>query len=190
MNVRVFEKDNKVCVVAPYNQEFPRAARALSGKWNRAARRWEFTAADINEVKVLVRRYYGCTGDEVTQDVEVSPPADTNWRKRALTLPIIDREVLYRPGRDLPVAPGEGVLVLAGEFKSTGGSARYPAIEKPHSDVRLRIKDVPAHVITAMREEKRIFYEEESENRVLEQIAQLLGCAAEKNAICDAVRKL
>jgi len=189
MKIKVTQNQNKVIVESPYNYQFVKAARAAGGQWDKAARVWVFEDEGIDIIRDLVRRHYGMTGDEATETVVVSPP-DNVYNDNKVKLPLIDRPVLVRSGRDAPVEPGKGVVILEGKFPSSGGSKKYPKINQPTSRVVLKIKDVPTHVVAAMRDEGWEFVTPGEHNNTLAEIARILGCEADPDAICAAVKRL
>jgi len=143
VGVRIVLEDKKLLVETPYHPKFPLAAKQLGGTWNGAQRAWFFDARDEERVRELCLRIYGEDGREYDRvTVRFSVPASnlglqTYWR--------FGRQIAHRPSRDAEVRLGESVILLKGEFHSSGGSAKYPLLVGRYTDEVLvfEARDVP-----------------------------------------------
>ena len=139
VEVRVERSDDgSVVLVAPYHPDLPSRAKALGGRWTGSA--WRFDGRDEGRVRELARSVYGTDG---TDSPELVTLRVTLTEREAVLqeLWLAGRLVARRPGRDVPVRLGDGVIIVSGEFPRRAGSARYP--ELGGVGVVLEVRDVP-----------------------------------------------
>ena len=130
----------KTSVRSPYHPDFVAGARKLNGKWN--AGQWDFDYRDEQRVRDLMFAVYGTDGSEVpVRDVQVEITSSTPNPYFAY-----GREIVVRKGRDSRVILGDGVVVLDGDFPSSCGSSKYPALLRDGT-VTLEVRDVPTSLI-------------------------------------------
>lgn len=128
MYVSVSCKDNKIFVKSPYNEDFVRRARNLSGRWD--GRYWVFPKAVESELKKALLRIYGENGEKVARfTVDIAIPSELYKAKQYYAL---GRFIVAR--RYGNVVPGEDVALLSDDFIAG-------------DDVLLRVMRVPQHVI-------------------------------------------
>lgn len=139
---------DRVALCSPYNPALPPKAKLLGGRWDSVQRVWTFDARDESRVRELAKTVYGTDGapDTRTVTVRVVLGPSTNGGD---SIYLFGREIASRPGRDLPVRLGNGVIVVDGHFPESGGSMKYPSIfGKNEAAVTVEIRDVPADVVT------------------------------------------
>lgn len=126
----------------PYHPDLAQRARELGGRWDPNARRWSFDARDEARVREMAQQIYGA---------DDSPPetVTVRWRprmgRRVGEIYLAGRRIAHRPGRDVPVRLGDGVVIVEGRFAPYGGSARYPELgANGEAPVLLEIRDLPA----------------------------------------------
>lgn len=138
--VRVWRTGDTVYLAAPYHPSLPERAKALGGRWDSADKVWRFDARDEARVRELARGIYGTDGTDNPQLVTIRVTI-TEREAYEQELWLAGRLVARRPGRDLPVQLGDGVIIVSGAFPRRGGSARYP--ELGGQGVVLEVRDVP-----------------------------------------------
>lgn len=142
--IKIKTVGKKVQVVSPYHPNWPKKAKNLGGRYDGSA--WEFDVRDEERVRALCREIYGTDGssvDLVTVQIDMDKAhgaSGKSWFR-------FGREILSRTGRDVDVRLGHGVVLLAGGFKASGGSARYPAIDDPKPGTVLEVRDVPRALV-------------------------------------------
>lgn len=133
----------RVTVESPFHPSFSPKAKTFGGRWDSAAKRWSFDARDLARVKVLCVALYGTDGSPIdaadlltirTDGVLDDSPSSTEVR-------IAGRQIARIRGRDSGATLGDGVVLLAGRFRS-GGSAKNPRIQWD-PDTRFELRDVP-----------------------------------------------
>ena len=138
--MKIITEGKKTSVSSPYHPDFVAGARKLNGKWN--ANRWEFDSRDEQRVRDLMLAVYGTDGSKVpTKDIQIEITAHTNNPYFAY-----GREIVARKTRDSRVILGDGVVVLDGDFPSSCGSSKYPALLRDGT-VTLEVCDVPVSLI-------------------------------------------
>ncbi|MGW6203708.1 hypothetical protein ACWF9B_08690 [Streptomyces sp. NPDC055089] len=143
MTVRVITLDNgRIALVSPYNEDVPDAAHAIGGRWDPTSRHWHFDGRDEERVRELARNIFGTDGSPEAEADTVT----VRWAVGDLTsdkeIRLAGRRVAERRYRDSSVTLGEGVVVVQGGFKGSGGSMRNPTLNAKDNTV-LEIRDVP-----------------------------------------------
>lgn len=140
MTVQIKNDGGKVSVLSPYHPDFVAAARRLNGKWNSPY--WNFDIRDEQRVRDACLRVYGTDGSKVeTVDIKMEVTQSSNNPLFAY-----GRMVVERRGRDSRVSLGDGVVILEGNFPSSCGSSKYPALTNGEPVV-LEIRDVPVSLV-------------------------------------------
>jgi hypothetical protein len=127
---------------SPYHPNLPARLRALGGKWNADKKTWYMPTDMEQQLRDLCVEFFSVDPmatpetDLVTVDVQADDLSydDTCW--------LFGREILRRPGRDVNVRVGDGVSVINGGFRSTGGSMRYPNIGPAQDGTVIRVRNV------------------------------------------------
>lgn len=142
VQVRIERTGDAVVLAAPYHPDLPARAKALGGRWD--GRAWRFDGRDEARARELARSIYGTDGEDnpelVTFRVTLTERDATQQE-----LWLAGRLVARRPGRDIPVRLGDGVIMVSGQFPSRAGSARHP--ELGGVGVVLEVRDVPRPVV-------------------------------------------
>lgn len=133
----------KIKVESPFHPEFPKHAKNLGGRWNSSARAWYFDPRDEASVRDLCRDCFGTDGNGELETVDcrvtlVGTQSDSVW--------FAGREICRRAARDWDVKLGDGVVVVDGDFQSSGGSRKYPQVTFTGDSVTLEVRDVPANL--------------------------------------------
>lgn len=135
--VEVKVKDGLVLVKSDYNEFFIKRARTLQGKWKNPF--WVFPEENEELVRATLLEVYGEDGrpcETVTVDLNLD---EYDYDDEVVIDTIV---VATRPGRDHAVKLSANVLLLKGEFKSSGGSTRYPSVTAYNGTV-IRVKKLP-----------------------------------------------
>lgn len=138
MQVRVERTGDAVILLAPYHPSLPERAKALGGRWN--GRAWQFDVRDEARVRELARSIYGTDGADNPELVTIRVTI-TGREAASQEFWLAGRLIARRPGRDLPVRLGDGVVVVEGAFPRRAGSAKHP--ELGGEGVVLEVRDVP-----------------------------------------------
>lgn len=138
-DVKVEQSGNYLSVTSPYNPDFPASARHLGGRWDAGRKVWSFDARDESAVRQALRETYGTDGSAPVQLVTIRvriPDASTDeyWA--------CGRRIARRVSRDEDVRLGDGVVIVAGGFADSGGSAKHPRLS-PLAGTVLEVRDVP-----------------------------------------------
>ena len=134
----------KIVAVTPYTPDWPSAAKKIGGRWNPEIKAWVFDPRDEDKVRQLAIKLFGTdgeTGTASTVTVHYDIYSDFNNCRGECWL--FGRKIAWRLGRDSSVRLGDGVIILKGGFKNSGGSMKYPEIA-PLEGTILEIRDVPA----------------------------------------------
>jgi len=122
INVNITTTDGTVAVTSPYNGNFVVSARNLGGRWNAAAKAWEFDSRDEGDVRSLCLEIYGTDGSPVeTCTLKISFPEGAYAQTDSLA--VAGRVIARAWGRDSGAKLGDGVRLIEGKF-SSGGSRK------------------------------------------------------------------
>jgi hypothetical protein len=134
----------KIGVRCPYHPEVVKQFRALNGKWNQDKKAWYFDARDKARVVDVLRKVFGVApGDPAPRLVTVVlKPKFLDAMYGVEAISELGRVVAVRRGRDARVELGDGVRILTGGFRPSGGSARKPELA-PEDGTSLEVRDVP-----------------------------------------------
>lgn len=137
MNVQITTNGTTTKLQSPYNPNLPAKAKLLGGKFNPSDKSWTFDSRDEQKVHELATAVYGTDGTQVQKLVSVQiklyQGGSAIWE--------FGRMIAERSSRDVKVRLGDGVILVSGSFKSSGGSAKYPEIGTDGQVVIVR--DVP-----------------------------------------------
>lgn len=146
--VSVTVNGSRVIVDAPYHPQFPARAKAIGGRFDGATKTWSFDARDEAGVREMCIAIYGtdrsATAELVTVRVNVESAAGDE-------LYIAGRQIARRPGRDIPVRLGAGVVIVSGGFAASGGSVKNPGLAAKPGTV-LEIRDIPRAALAGIPE--------------------------------------
>ena len=143
LGISVREVGGALVVKSPYHPNWPEPAKKLGGRWSPTDGAWKFDSRERAEVKALLQRIYGTAGEPIKVVTVEMRPNEVGAAFAGDSYTALGRVIVQRPGRDMKVRYGDGVVVLSGGFPSSAGSMRYPALGQPIPGTVLRIKDVP-----------------------------------------------
>lgn len=139
--VRVEFTEDKLHVYSEYSATFVKAAREMSGKWDKGNGCWIFDKDNRDLVSKALINAYGEDGMTAVEKVtviidldEADGNPDMKWNS-AITYGKM--ALVSRRSRDARVKMANGVAVIEGGFPASGGSAKYPS-PKPESGTVLR----------------------------------------------------
>ncbi|MEZ5130326.1 MAG: hypothetical protein R2763_01170 [Mycobacterium sp.] len=132
---------DRVVLISPYNRDLPARARQLGGRWDADGKRWSFDLRDESRVRDLARDIYGTDGSVEEAADTVTVRVDCNGYARRQGITVGGRTVASRRYRDEAVRLSEGVVIVSGGFRDSGGSMRYPVIGETTAVIEVR--DVP-----------------------------------------------
>jgi hypothetical protein len=187
VSVKVVTTGTTTTLHSPYDPTLPSKARAIGGRWNGAAKAWQFDARDEPRVRELAIEVYGSDGSDgsdtgqptVTVRVPVTG-VDDEFR-------VAGRRLAHRPGRDDAVRLAPGVVIVTGGFSPSGGSVKNPRLEEDEGTV-LEVRDVPALQAQRMVAEAGggEILGDAAHAALIAEREQLLARLAEINAILEA----
>lgn len=187
MEISITNSGQQVVLAAPFNPDLPSAARRIGGKFDGASKTWTFDARDKDRVRELARDIYGTDG---TPTRTVTVRWTLGWDDRnERELWLAGRPIAARIARDSAARLGEGVIIIAGGFPSSGGSVKNPRLQA-REDTVLEIRDLPAE--HADLDDERITIVEDcgvqaaDADALLAEREQLLARIAEIDALLSA----
>lgn len=177
-----------IAVQAPYHAEFVAKAKNMGGKWQ--SPRWVFDIRNENLVRQACIDCYGTDGETTADTVtlKVSLAGGSYCLRSAITL--CGRTIARAFGRDSGARLGDGIVLLEGEFISSGSMKNW-ATEVREGGAIVLIHDFPrVRISDAKKESESITVLEvidESENTDIESLVKekerLLARIAEINQI-------
>jgi aryl carrier-like protein len=141
-------QDGRTCfrVKSEYNENWIKQARKLGGTWQPSDTEWSFDILYKERVKAVLIKIFGFDGESPIQTVTIrhKVPAILDQEKEYVAY---GRTLVWRSSRDYQVSTGKDVIIHSGDFRSSGGSAKYPAIGYWDGDVILEIRNVPVSLL-------------------------------------------
>lgn len=129
----------------PYHPALPARAKALGGRWQAVTKVWAFDARDEQRVRDLARDIYGTDGaDQPTATIRVKLH-NRMEDPHSPSIYLAGHEIAHRPGRDMAVRLGAGVVIIEGRFASSAGSMRYPSLGDV-AGIVVEVRDLPQSV--------------------------------------------
>lgn len=164
--VKMADGTTKLRLDSPYHPNLPARLRALGGKWNADNKAWYMPSDMEKSLRDLCVEFFSIDPlvppptDLVTVEVKAD---DLNYED---TCWLFGREILRRPGRDADVRVGDGVSIVSGGFRPTGGSARYPNIGPAQDGTVIRVRNVsrPEAVAYVAEHPDSVIIEQEQAN--------------------------
>lgn len=125
MCMKIERKDGKIRVQSEYNRDFIGGVKAIGGKW--CAPCWVVPEENEEMLDDLLVRVYGRgikPADTVDLLVDLGKLDEDDGEIR-----LCGKLLARRPGRDRQVILGEDVVLVSGEFRASGGSAKNPRVQ-------------------------------------------------------------
>lgn len=135
VNVKI--EGNSIMVKSPYDKTFISEIKRLGGKWD--APYWVVDIRQEERVKEILRDVYGEDGavtsseDEDMVDLKLTGCAWDN-AEAVNEMRLGNRLIAARRMRDAAVYFGNEVTCIAGKFKASGGSSKYPLVAPEDPD--------------------------------------------------------
>lgn len=165
--------DNKIEVIAPYNNSFIKKARMLKGHWN--GKGWEFKKEYENIIKEHLMDIYGDDGGIIPKcvvRVNLSKLTDINYNKIwDDEVRMFGRTLAIRKYRDSAPLLDKTVVLVKGGFSNSGGSRNNPNL-KFYDNTILQIDDVPEHLYVKLlneydlKDDNDIIYRVDNKNNI------------------------
>jgi hypothetical protein len=128
---------DQIRVASPYSPDLPARARAISGRWDAAARVWAFPLAAEPQVRDLYLDVYGQWDDAPLDLVTIHCTSIEGASTLTESLTLGGRVIARAQGRDSGARTAEGVVVLAGGFTSGGSVKNWRTICRAGTEFRV-----------------------------------------------------
>lgn len=187
MAVNISKKFGKLVALSPYNSELPSRAKKIGGKWSPDLKGWVFDLRDEIKVRELYVNVYGTDGTQGIGDiVTLRIELDKCYFEavgRGSKVELCGRIIARRMYRDSEVKLSDGVVITSGDFPSSGGSVKNPAIDAKGCEIVLEVRDVPRVKAAEIIE----YYEGVS---IIDQGVDVLALEAEKSALLKRLSEI
>lgn len=130
-----------------YNETFIKHAKMLQGKWKSPY--WVFPEENEEFVRSLLLECYGEDGrfhETVTVDLDLDAYGCDEG-----CIMIGDIVIAKRAAMNQPVSLADNVMLIAGEFKDSGGFASSPAVTFMEGTA-IRVKDLPIETYNTIKD--------------------------------------
>ncbi|GAA2321802.1 hypothetical protein GCM10010149_88600 [Nonomuraea roseoviolacea subsp. roseoviolacea] len=129
-------------VEVPYHPDFAPKAKDIGGKWQ-GGDIYHFDPRDEERVRALLQETFGTDGAATELvDVRFNISKYVGFR-RFDAIWLFGRQIVRRPGRDMRVQYGPGVVLVEGGFPGSGGSRANPDLD-PKEGTVVEVRDIPA----------------------------------------------
>lgn len=195
MCVGITVANSRVLVDSPYDRGFISRAKEMGGKWDPDGKVWAFDERDEERVRDLCMEIYGEDGRDSGTTVAIRldlEAYDNDIYEQELRL--AGRQLAKRFGRDQAVALGDGIVLVEGHFKKSGGSRKNPRIGETKGVV-LEIRDLKPTVVEKMVEEagkavEVLANEDTAKLAALEKLRSALAHAMEAGVEPEVAREM
>lgn len=143
--VKTKTEGDKFMISSPYDRDFISEIKKIGGRWS--APYWVVDLRQQERAEEILRDVYGEDGSLVSEadlvNIRLTGCAwDTSSRNDEMRLG--SRRIVSRYSRDSAVKFGEGVVLIAGDFAASGGSAKNPSVAYEDGDaLAFEVYDVP-----------------------------------------------
>lgn len=148
--IKIDRTDSTLDVVSPYCPQFVRRAKEIGGKWN--GRAWSFDARDEQVVRQALHAIYG--GDDTTPRVSVRVTLGEDCYQPTGPVVLAGRSIASARGRDSGARVGDGVVVEAGGFISSGSVKNWSTRARPGTVIVMH--DVPRPAVDLIAEHEDV----------------------------------
>jgi hypothetical protein len=123
MTIQIEHDEQTIRVESPYSAEFVERARALGGRWDRAARVWTFDAEAEEAVRKALRDAFGTAGDDAEPTTTLYVYATNDRATTRGPVRLVEGIELARAfSRDSDARMAQNVAHLRGDRPESGGS--------------------------------------------------------------------
>ena len=128
--IKLKKENSIISVTSPYNADFIKRAKQIGGKWNSRQKTWDIPEEAEKELRQILF--------EAFENIKIGT--------------VVAEDAATRFSRDTQVKVASGFRVTKGEFKNSGGSAKYPA---PEADGIVMKGSIPLFVYDHLSKEER-----------------------------------
>ena len=187
--MKVSRTEKQILVESAYNPALPAPAKNLGGKWDSGKKAWAFDRRDETRVEELYRGIYGewpvegAAGPAELVNIRVT--VEREWYESKAALFLCGRQAAWASGRDSGARLGSGVLVLNGNFGSSGSVKNWATSASAGTIFELR--DVPK---AAAEKEISEGKNKELKIEIISHTVDKIALIAEKEALLDRLAEI
>lgn len=159
-------EEGRVFITSPYNKDFIREVKGISGKWHADQKQWSVPEKNIEKLSNLCVEIYGFTPLESSEKITVRYKA-VDFDKQEEGIKIGGKVTAKRFSRDSDVVFYD-TEIIEGKFYGSGGSKHYPMC-KPADNVILESK-ISKQVYDNLEDKDRAKLEIVSEESEIEKL--------------------
>lgn len=181
VQIKTGKESGKLYVFTPYNAAFIRDVKNINGTWSGSNRAWVVEPVMKEQLKKLLLKHYGETGEELkrTYKITATEDHDVKWgpvQAGGLTL-------ASAMGRDSGAKVSEGVYLLEGRIYSSGSVKNWFTSVEDGSIFQVDMTDEQA--ARAAEEGWEVELVEQEPNKVDDILGKLNAAMAKVNAKGD-----
>lgn len=145
--MRIEINGDMASVFTPYNAEFVKAMRMISGaRWDRMIKCWNIPSQAVNAVREIMMRVYGETDIVHVDKADIRVTFSDSVREECGPITMFGRTIAYAYGRDSGAKVGEKVAFIK-KSPTSGGSRKNWTTVIPSGAV-MELYDIPKSMIT------------------------------------------
>lgn len=118
VSIKTGKESGKLYVFTPYNADFVRDVKRINGTWSGSNRAWVVEPVMKEQLKKLLVKHYGETGEEQKRTYKIV--ATRTHEERLASVTAGGLVIASARGRDTGAKVGEGVYMLEGDIDSSG----------------------------------------------------------------------
>ena len=148
--IKLKKENSIISVTSPYNADFIKRAKQIGGKWNSRQKTWDIPEEAEKELRQILAEIYGWLEGGSDKKIEIEFNAEDFEAFENIKIGTVVAATRF--SRDTQVKVASGFRVTKGEFKNSGGSAKYPA---PEADGIVMKGSIPLFVYDHLSKEER-----------------------------------
>ena len=142
VSIKTGKESGKLYVFTPYNADFVRDVKRINGVWSGSNRAWVVEPVMKDQLKKLLVKHYGETGEEQKRTYKIV--ATRTHEERLASVTAGGLVIASAMGRDSGAKVGEGVYMLEGDIDSTGSVKNWNTWVKEGSIFQVEMTDEQA----------------------------------------------
>lgn len=142
VSIKTGKESGKLYVFTPYNADFVRDVKRINGVWSGSNRAWVVEPVMKDQLKKLLVKHYGETGEEQKRTYKIV--ATRTHEERLASVTAGGLVIASAMGRDSGAKVGEGVYMLEGDIDSTGSVKNWKTWVEEGSIFQVEMTDEQA----------------------------------------------
>ena len=152
-DIQLTKTNGKIAITSPYSAAYVRDIKQIGGKWNPTSKTWTVDERDEDRLNTVLAQHFGWNPEQGEGELVTFRITLTGRNAYTREYTIAGRRIAYRAYRDSAPILADGVVIVEGNFTSSGGSKAGPMLfdaKTPQGKaVTLEVRDFPKGALEA-----------------------------------------